>query len=634
MSTAGSVRSGSGPAPLTPASDGPPPSPTGPKKRVAIFRWRGIFALAFGFGIAALVWLIYGKIWVRHTLQDTATQSLGTQVDLAGLSLDVANAAVELRGIAIADPLDRNKNLVQAKVARVVLLPDALLQKKIVIRDLTLSGIEVGTKRATPAKEMKGGFAPRAVMALRQWKQQFNVPILSLTPIDTIRALVLDPTKLATVKRAIDLKNRGDSLATIITGGVQAVPAMSIVDSARALATRLNGQTPRSLGLAGTRTAINDVRRLTSRIDSARKQVELLYATARAGADSLVAAAKSVDDARRADFEFARGLLKLPTIDAPNIGPALFGNVSISAFDQAMYWASLAREYAPPGLLPRETPGPKRARAAGSTIHFVTQASYPRFLLEKGNITLSLGEATGAARGEYKLTATDITTEPALVRRPMRFTLDRAAKGSAVETFALTGSVDHAGKTPREIVELRAEGIQLPGFALPATPLRAELGRGRSALKFDMAGDAISGSWSIAAPGATWVLDSVRAGSLNTMEQLVSRVIQSIRDVSVNADIGGTVRAPKLAVRSNLDRAVADGIRSVVGEEVQKAEAKVRAQVDSATESALRPVRERITELRAEVDKRAADANARFDDAKKQLADQLKKLGTGLIPVP
>jgi uncharacterized protein (TIGR03545 family) len=630
MSIAGSVRNGEGPAPLTPTADGPPPAPTAPAKRVAIFRWRGIFALAFGFGVAAIVWLVYGKIWVRHTLQDTATQSLGTQVDLAGLSLDVANASLELRGIAVADPLDRTKNLVEAKVARVVLLPAALLQKKIVIRDFTLTGVEVGTKRATPAREMKGGLAPRAATAHRPWQQPFNVPLLSLTPIDTIKALVLDPTKLATVKRAIELRNRGDSLRTVITTGVQAFPAMSIVDSARALAARLNGQTPRSLGLLGTRNAVNDVRRLTSRVDSAKKQVERLYATARAGADSLVAAAKAVDDARRADFEFARGLLELPTIDAPNIGPALFGTVSISAFDQAMYWMSLAREYAPPGLLPRETPGPKRARAAGSTIHFVTQATYPRFLLEKGNVTLSLGDATGAARGEYRLTTSDITTEPALVRRPMRFTLDRAAKGSAVESFALTGSIDHAGKTPREIVKLRADGIQLPGFPLPSTPLRAELGRGRSALELDMAGDAIKGTWSIAAPSASWAMDATRARSLSTIEQLVSRVIQSIHDVNVTADVGGTLRAPTLNVRSNLDRAVADGIKGVVGEEVAKAETKVRAQVDSVAEAALRPVRDRIAELRAEVDKRSAEATARFDDAKKQLGAQLK----ALVPIP
>jgi hypothetical protein len=118
------------------------------------------------------------------------------------------------------------------------------------------------------------------------------------------------------------------------------------------------------------------------------------------------------------------------------------------------------------------------------------------------------------------------------------------------------------------------------------------------------------------------------------MERLVARVIQSIHAVDVNANVAGTVRAPRLTVRSNLDRAVADGIRSVVGEEVAKAEVKVRAQVDSAAERALAPVRARAAELRAEVEQRAKDASTRLEEAKRQLAAQLKTLGAGLLGGP
>jgi uncharacterized protein (TIGR03545 family) len=644
MSTGGSVRSGDdAPAPLTPSSQAPAVEPLTPQsqggppppaKRVAVFRWRGIFALVFGFALAAILWIVFGKLWVRRTIQDTASQSLGTEVDVGGLSLDLVNARVELRAIAIADPFDVNRNLVEARVARVVLEPDALLQKKIVIRELTLDGVTAGTRRSTPARPMRAGFAPRAMKALQDFRKQFQVPLLSLTPIDTIKALVLDPTKLATVKRATELRDRGDSLRKVLTTGVQSIQLKETVDSARALVSRLNGQTPRSLGLTGTRNAINDTRRLTARVDSIRRQVDAAIATARSGVDSLIAATKAVDDARRADFQFARSLLKLPTVDAPNIGPALFGNVSVSAFDQAMYWMSLAREYAPPGLLPRETPGPKRVRRAGTTVHFVTPASYPNFLLLKGNVTVSLGESAGAARGEYRLTASDITSEPALVGRPMRFTFDRASKGSDVEAIAVNGLIDHAGKTPREVVELRAGGLKLPGFPLPATPLRADLGRGRSSLRLERNGEGIAGTWSVAAPSATWVIDPARAKSLNTMEQLVTRVIQSIRDVNLTAEVAGTMKSPRLSVRSNLDRAVADGIKSVVGGEVAKAEGLVRAQVDSAAEQAMAPVRAKVAELRAEVDARAKEATTRLDDAKRQLAAQLKTLGGGLLGLP
>ena len=72
----------------------------------------------------------------------------------------------------------------------------------------------------------------------------------------------------------------------------------------------------------------------------------------------------------------------------------------------------------------------------------------------------------------------------------------------------------------------------------------------------------------------------------------MTRVIQSIHEVNLTADISGTLQAPKLSVRSNLDRAVADGVKSVVGTEVAKAEARVRSQVDSIAEVALAPVRD------------------------------------------
>ncbi len=604
------------------------------RKKTAIFRWRGIFALAFGAGVLAIVWLLFGNLWVRHTLQDSASQSLGTEVDIAGLKLDLVNASVELRDIAIADPRDANRNLIEARVARVMLLPEALVEQKIVIRDLTLDSVRVSTHRTRTARSIPNGFAPRAMQELQKFRQQFSVPALSLKTVDTVKSLVLDPSKLSTVKSANALKSRVDSVRAALTATTQQLPLRETVDSAEALLTRLKGQSPRSLGISGTRTAVTDVRRLTAKIDSVRRRVDGMYASARTGVDSIAAGARALDETRKADYAFARGLLELPTIDAPNIGPALFGKVSIDAFDQAMYWTSLAREYAPPGLLPRESPGPKRVRRAGTTVHFVKQAVYPRFHLQKANVTVALGDEAGAARGQYRLTASDVTTEPAIVGRPMRFSFDRAAAGSDVETFSNNGIVDHVSETPREQIELRAGGAQLPGFPVPATPLRAELGRGQSVIQLAMKGNELTGSWSVNAPNVTWTLDSASAKAQNPMTQLVTRVIQSVHDVDLSATIDGTLQSPRLSVRSNLDRAVADGVKSVVGGEVAKAEARVRAQVDSAADRAVAPVRALIVQAQGDVDQRAKSAQAQLDDVKARLAAQLKGLGTGILGLP
>jgi F0F1-type ATP synthase membrane subunit b/b' len=102
----------------------------------------------------------------------------------------------------------------------------------------------------------------------------------------------------------------------------------------------------------------------------------------------------------------------------------------------------------------------------------------------------------------------------------------------------------------------------------------------------------------------------------------------------MNADVTGTLQAPKLAVSSNLDRVVADQLKSVAGEQVAAAEAKVRARVDSLVAEKSAPIKARVAEIRADADKRVADARAKLDAEKTKLDAQLKALSGGLVGLP
>ncbi len=605
--------------------------PTKPK-RSSVFRWRGVFALAFLLGGALLFWIVMGDRILAGTIREAATKALGTQVDLERAHIDLVNASVELRGLAVANPFDSTRNLVEVPLTRVVLDPEAALVNKIVIRELTIGGVLADTRRTTPAQRPKAdGFAQHALTTAQQWRAQFNVPLLSLTSLDTVKSLALDPTQLRTVKEAQALATRVDSAKSNLVTKVQSLRLRETADSAEALLARLKGQTPRTLGLVGTRNAVADVRRIAARVDSTKKAIENLKTAAVSSVDSLVAQARAVDEARTSDYAFARGLLKLPTFDAPSIGPALFGNVSIDAVQKALYWITLARDYAPPGLLPRETPGPKRFRRAGTTVTFVTPTSYPRFALERGSFSMSLTQSLGLAGGAYRLEVRDVTSEPALVGRPTRFAFTRTTSGTSADSLVVAGLIDHTKSVPREVVDLRAWGLSLPSFAVPATPLRLELGRGASTFHFTSAGDAITGRWTVRAPSVKWNADSARLQSAKMLERLVVDVLRGIGDISVDAAVGGSLRHPTLGVQSNLDRAVADNIKRVAGEQIAVAEAKIRAHVDEEAERALAPVRERIAAARTDAEQRVKEASDRLEKAKSDLATQLKTLSAGLL---
>jgi uncharacterized protein (TIGR03545 family) len=634
MSTAGSVRSGSTPAYGPPAAgSGTPPNEPSARKRLAFFRWRGIIPIVLVGALVAFVWLVFAERILRGTMEEAGTKALGTEVDVADLKIHLTQSAIEIAGIAIADPFNAHKNLIEVKRLFVELEPAPLAEKKLVVSRLTIGDVRTGTTRTTAARPVPaGGFAPSALRAAQQWAKQFDVPLLSFTPIDTIKSIVLDPTQLTSVKAALALAARSDSARNNVEKGYANLKLQETLDSSRALLTRLQGTNVRSLGISGARTAVNDIRRVASQVDSAKKRVESFANGSRALVDSMQGTLRSLDDARKADYAFARRLIKLPSFDAPDIGSALFGKVTIDKVQEGLYWTQLAQHYMPPGLLPKESEGPKRLRASGTTVHFVRPAAYPRFLLRRADLTVAITD--GPARGNYVAAVTNATTEPALVGQPTMFALRRAATGTGVDSLRLTGMLDHRTAKPRDVFSLQAAGVELPGFPIPGLPYRAELGRGATALSLSLDGDQLAAKWTVASNKMAWVADSIAAKRLNTIESLVARVLTGVSTLQMNADVSGTVKSPKLAVSSNLDRVVADQMRSVIGAQVAAAEAKVRARVDSLVDEKAAPVRARIADLRTNVDKRVADARAQLDAEKQKLDAQLKTLSGGLVGLP
>jgi uncharacterized protein (TIGR03545 family) len=629
MSTAGSTRSVDQ-AKYTPGGIGDPEKRE--KRRTRLFRWQGIIPIVVILLLSVAGWFLFGERIVRSTLNEAGTKALGTEFTIAELRIRELTPAIELAGIALADPFDRNKNLFE--IGRIVmeLEPRPLLEKKIVVKRLSIADVRTGTTRSTPARPVSsGGFAPRALAETQRFTQQFRVPLLALVPLDSLKALVLDPAQLKAVQAALSLAREADSAKLSLERQYAELRVQETLDSSAALVARLQGANVRTLGIEGARRAVADVRRATARVDSAKARVEGLVGTARRSVDTLQAGLRGIDAARREDYEHARGLLKLPSFDAPDIGSALFGKVTIDKFQQAVYWTALARQYAPPGLLPRESSGPQRMRASGRTVHFSTPASYPRFLLRRADVNVTMAGAGGVT---YAMAASDVTTDPAIVGKPTLFAIRRSATGSNVDSLRILGSMDHTTNQAREVFSAHAAGVKLPSVPVPSLPYSMDPGRGTAELRFRLDGQQLSGSWAIRSTKVSWKPDSARLRKLNTMEALVARVLTGIDQLELTAEMGGTLTAPRMAIRSNLDRQVGERLRAVAGQEIAAAQARVRSQVDRIVDEKTAPVRAKIDDLRAESERRVADARARLDAEKRKLDERLRAVSAGAVGLP
>ena len=635
MSTVGS--SPDARAALTPSSGAEVPSEKASKRRrgaKGAVRWRGLIPLALVIVLVAIGYTLFADRIARDVATDAATDMLGTQVDIAGLEILETQPGVVLRGVQIADPFDSTKNLLEIGRLLVSVEPIPALEKKFIVNELSIGAVRVGTKRATPAKPVKGdGLAPRVMTAVKQWRSQFDVPLLHLAPIDSIKAVAVDPTKLSAVRAAVAIRSDADSMRTDVTNRWNTLRVQETIDSARVLATRLSSSDPRSLGIAGVRTAVTDVRRTIAQIDSTKRRIDALQLAARAGVARLDANVKALDDSARGDFNSLRSLMALPSFAAPDIGDALFGPVTIDQLQKLLYWAALAEQYTPPGLRPRPEPGPKRLRAAGTTVHYVQRGELPDFWLKRGDLQLTVDQ--GAARGAYRLRVADVTTDPAIVGKPTLALLERVAGGpNGGIALRAAAVVDRLAKTPRDSVAVSLGGLPVPGFALPSTPFRLEPGPSQTVLSLARRGDAIAGRWELRSNRISWIADSARIRAANPVQQLAYRVIGGLQDVQVSATVSGTMTSPRVTARSNLDRLIADRVKSVIGEEAAKAEARLRSEVDRVVAERTAPVKARVAELRTEAESKIDEARARLDEERAKLDERLRTLTKGLVGLP
>src|SRR5205807_7116855 len=167
-------------------------------------------------------------------------------------------------------------------------------------------------------------------------------------------------------------------------------------------------------------TALNQARLAIDRLKRARDRLTTLDRGVKIGISQLQAGLAGLDSARRRDYSFARSLLKLPSLDAPAVGAALFAPGAIKPFERVLYYVQLARRYMPPGLLPRATTGPGRVRRAGEDVRFPKERGLPAFLLRSAELSFLL-HPTSDQPQQYAGRLIGLTSEPALYGRPTTF---------------------------------------------------------------------------------------------------------------------------------------------------------------------------------------------------------------------
>jgi uncharacterized protein (TIGR03545 family) len=615
-----------------------------------IFRWKALIPLVLFVVVVVLAWTLYVDRLIRLGIEAGGTAAVGARVDLAGARLRLFQAQLRLRGLQVTNPSAPMTNLFQVGEIVVDINLRALLEKKFVAETMAVRDLEFGTPRRTsgalppkqpakqPAKQQGASSGSSIFQSAAAWASQVALPGLDLQGLGRpVNVAGLSPDSLRTIALARSLAGQGDSLTGAWERELAAADPRPVLDTARALATRLSGASLRSLGLAGARDAAASVRSTLSAVKASRDRLAALQRAASAQVDSFRGRLAALDRARADDYAYARRQVKLPSLDPKDVSAAMFGRMALERLVPELALLRTAQQRIPPGLLPQRQPGPKRARMAGTTFVFPKLHTYPKLLVEFAEGTFTLPGRTTMA-GSYVGRLTGVTTEPAVYGRPLTFLVQRSGAIAGPHDMRLAGLLDHTGAVPRDSAMARLVGVRLPAADLGAVGARVDLSRGVLDLALARTGEQLRGRWAVGTDSAVWTRlgagaaadtgAATRIGTQAWLNALVWRAVSSLRHVEIDAAISGTLSSPHLDVSSNVGGEVSRALVQALKGEVARAEAQVRAKVDSLVGQQVAAARSKLAALNTGPLKALAGDQEQLAAVQAQLEQRLK----GLVP--
>jgi hypothetical protein len=106
----------------------------------------------------------------------------------------------------------------------------------------------------------------------------------------------------------------------------------------------------------------------------------------------------------------------------------------------------------------------------------------------------------------------------------------------------------------------------------------------------------------------------------------VQRTLAGLSRVELEMSLEGSLASPELSVSSNLGAAIAEALRREVGQELEAAEARIRAEVNAQIQPLLQEARGRVDGLRDEVGGPVESQRAEVEELRARLEARIGAL--------
>lgn len=551
-------------------------------------RWKGLIAF-----IVVLISVIGAGVLfvddaIKGIIEKTGTHLVGARVELGAADLSVSPLGLLLTELQVTNPDDPMTNAV--RVDRVVLSVEGsnLLFRKVVVKEMTLSGVRLNTPRKTSGAISRQR-AVKPVVSKKAAGEKFKLPSLEAPNTKEI----LQTEKLQSLELIASLRANLQLEKQQWQTRLAELPDKTRLAEYRKRLENLKSGKQRGLegviGSAGEIIAIQkEVRGDLDRIRSARQELEKNAATLR----------KQMDEATRAPQEDVRRLMdkySLSTEGLINVSRLIFGEKVSRWADTALSWYEKlgpVLERAKERKQGAEVVKPLRGQ--GVNVRFKEHEPLPDFLIRIAKVSLEV--PAGSIGGWIR----NITPDQDVLGVPLTYEFS-GDNLEGLRSLKIDGALDHVDpSSAKDTANLQIQGFQVTDMNLSDS---AELPMVLKKAMTDLKGRASLSSGTLKANLLARLQSvDIATGSQDEAGSLVKGMASALSDIKrfdVEANVSGTLKVYDLKLTSDLDSVLKDAVGKQVKAQAARLEKDLQSAISEKVSEPMANMKAKLGELSA-----------------------------------
>lgn len=584
-------------------------------------------------------WLVVWRLdfWVRKGLEDAISAATGTKTDISGLRITFKNSSLVIRRLEIASPTQEFKNAVEFGdiVINFQFLP--LLEKRVVIDEFSIRGIDWGTTRKTsgflppkPKSKEPSVFSEWIDTAFAEVKQEFNdLPVAKLVDFQV-------PTNPQEILGLLDLQSEKAFKEAVVkfqesqgvwTKKVRELRDVSeyerFIKQARALTKNLP-QDPQEI-----LKRVEESQRILKFFEEQKEEAESLVKGVRDEFKNLSTVYQDAVGAIQADYEKARSLVSLDQFKVDNLSRLIFGQHWVDRLEMVLKYQAKLREIQAKLKAEEDEEVRVQPRAKGRDIVFITKKRLPSFVLANSEFSVEglVREQAGRLSQRYEAKIEDLNSDPKLWGKPTRVHLGGQFKEALISRADVDLFWDYTkekavDRYTASVQRLKAE--QWPVGIPNVFPLKIESGFANVKTNLEFDGSDMKWINRMEFSNVKWDLKEVPR--IGFIIRTLSDVISRIQSFELEIELRRAEKKFAFRVRSNLDDLFRDSIEQEIRGTLAEFQKKLKAEIEKKVQAYQDQAMKELKKYQNLVQDQAENRLSKVLDYQKEVEKQIKDL--------